>query len=480
MPEQPEEDLVPPPKIMRKRLNGVYRADSGFHGPTRRYVLIVALLVGLASVPTLAAITAGSSELAGGKTDTMDIPLLPPASPGPIRGASPSATRASSAPPPADARVGSSPSTAPDSSSSGAGAAPPPVAGVAGAAVRAGRLVGRAGERRPRRGSGPSSSTGSVRREQGDAFGYADGRRKPSGASGATGSDKPPAGPDETGGTPDETSGTPDTPSMVAFPALPGMPVVPRLPAVGGRSAHPHSDSNDLSDIDRSPGDPSDGADHDSDAAAPGAGDQAQDLGDRDKAQGSGGRDQAQDSGAGDQAQDSGDRVQVRDSGAGDQVRDSGDGDQVRDSGAGDEAQDSGDRVQVRDPGDGDQPSDEEPSHRHRPDWPGDRRCEKQVIVNRRRSTDRSEHSRRKAVADRPQNIRPASILERSYAPGGQNIRRLIPEARTDDNQIATGSYRGSHRAGSMHHADDTPAQRRSSRVGRHHAEPTEDVSGHW
>nr|WP_296069920.1 hypothetical protein [uncultured Actinoplanes sp.] len=97
------------------------------------------------------------------------------------------------------------------------------------------------------------------------------------------------------------------------------------------------------------------------------------------------------------------------------------------------------------------------------------------------RSTDRSEHRRRSAVAERPQNARPASILERGYANNGYHGRRLIPEARTEENQIANHSYRGSHRAGSMHHADDhTPAQRRSSRVGRHHAEPTEDLSGRW
>ena len=57
MPEQPDGGLVPPVKVLRKRVNGVYRAD-GFSGPTRRYVLVVALLVGLASLPTLAAITA--------------------------------------------------------------------------------------------------------------------------------------------------------------------------------------------------------------------------------------------------------------------------------------------------------------------------------------------------------------------------------------------------------------------------------------
>ena len=81
----PEEDdgLIPPLKVMRKRLNGVYSAD-GFSGPTRRYVLIVALLVGLASVPTLAAITAAPLE-DGSNTGAMDVPLLPPMSSGPVQ-----------------------------------------------------------------------------------------------------------------------------------------------------------------------------------------------------------------------------------------------------------------------------------------------------------------------------------------------------------------------------------------------------------
>ncbi|GIE07493.1 hypothetical protein [Paractinoplanes durhamensis] len=86
-------------------------------------------------------------------------------------------------------------------------------------------------------------------------------------------------------------------------------------------------------------------------------------------------------------------------------------------------------------------------------------------------------------MTERPRNVRPASILERSYAShaapvAGQN-RRHIPETRGEDNQFTGNSYRGSHRAGSMHHADETPAQRRSSRVGRHHADSTEDLSGY-
>ena len=49
-----------------------------------RYVLVVALLVGLASLPTLAAITAGSNELDDGTTGAMDVPFLPPPSAGPV------------------------------------------------------------------------------------------------------------------------------------------------------------------------------------------------------------------------------------------------------------------------------------------------------------------------------------------------------------------------------------------------------------
>src|SRR3954453_8913636 len=114
VPDQPDDDLVPPLKVMRKRLNGVYRADTGFSGPTRRYVLTVALLVGLASVPTLAAITAGSNELADGRTDTMDVPFLPPASPGPVRTSPiplPSSSPSSSSGSPRPFASSSSPST---------------------------------------------------------------------------------------------------------------------------------------------------------------------------------------------------------------------------------------------------------------------------------------------------------------------------------------------------------------------------------
>ncbi|MGX6604484.1 hypothetical protein ACWKSP_20465 [Micromonosporaceae bacterium Da 78-11] len=75
-------------------------------------------------------------------------------------------------------------------------------------------------------------------------------------------------------------------------------------------------------------------------------------------------------------------------------------------------------------------------------------------------------------MTERPHNVKPARILERSYANSSYNSRRLIAETRTDENQIANRSYNGSHRADSMHHSGEhSAAQQRSSRVGRHHAD---------
>jgi hypothetical protein len=83
-------------------------------------------------------------------------------------------------------------------------------------------------------------------------------------------------------------------------------------------------------------------------------------------------------------------------------------------------------------------------------------------------------------MAERPQNVRPASIRDIGYAAGGHNSRRVIPEARGEGNQITNRAYRGSHRAASLHADDQTSAQQRNSRVGRHHAEPTEDLRSRW
>ncbi len=82
-------------------------------------------------------------------------------------------------------------------------------------------------------------------------------------------------------------------------------------------------------------------------------------------------------------------------------------------------------------------------------------------------------------MAERPHNIRPTAILERSYANGGNHGNRATPETRSEENQ--NRSYRGNHRAGSQHHADEqTAEEQRNSRVGRHHADHSEDLSDRW
>jgi hypothetical protein len=380
VPDQPEDNLAPPVKIMRKRLNGVYRADAGFSGPTRRYVLIVALLVGMASVPTLAAITAGTNELADGKTDTMDIPVLPPVSPGPIRtgvgspSGSPQALPPSGLPP-------NSPFVRPKPSV--------PPSGVKADKTRSGRA-------RDKQSSGwhkiPKSSTPAPRRLD---------RHVPSPAKAtghATGGDgRAERAPRKTGGG-SKASWKPTRDSLEDIAGLPAVPAEPEEPAIRPIRTDEDPCRNRRSE---------------------------------------------------------------------DRGRDS----ENRGGHSGERGGHSG----------------EEDSGRRRARGKGRHEAQphriKQVIrsIVSDRSTGRSEQRRRSSVAERPHNARPASILERGYANNGYHGRRLIPGARTEGNQIANHSYRGSHRAGSMHHADDhTPAQRRSSRVGRHHAEPTEDLSGRW
>ncbi len=382
MPDQRDDDdhPVPPIKVMRKRLNGVYQADTGFSGPTRRYVLIVALLVGLASLPTLAAITAGSRELSEGRTDTMDIPFLPPASSGPVQ-QQPSVlpTQLPSAEP--------DPSVEPDPDALGGTAQG--AAQSADAAVRAGRLIGQAGKRKPATTGTHGGRKATTKTRVDDSRGSSPrAGRKPGGSSRDDS--------DSTGGSRDEPA------HWGRKPFVPGLPSVPADESVDAEPPPPRKPVvPDLPDVPDDP-DPSDEPEPDP----------------------------------------------------------------------------------VDEPADEDQASDEDDDESD----DQSRWCEESKPSGkthrseaRHRSRDRSEHSRRSAVAERSNNIRPTSILERSYANSGSHTHRLIPEARSEENQIANRSYRGSHRAGSLHHADDqTAAQQRSSRVGRHHAEHNDDSSHRW
>jgi hypothetical protein len=78
-------------------------------------------------------------------------------------------------------------------------------------------------------------------------------------------------------------------------------------------------------------------------------------------------------------------------------------------------------------------------------------------------------------VTERPQNVRPARSAERTH-----NSHRYQQAGEGGQTATAARAYRGSHRAERMHGVDDrTGAHHRSSRVGRHHAEP-QDHQNRW
>jgi hypothetical protein len=66
-----------------RRIAGVHRAE-GLGGPTRRYLLIVGLLAGTASLPILVAISAGSATVGGSIVADGTTPFIAPPSEGPV------------------------------------------------------------------------------------------------------------------------------------------------------------------------------------------------------------------------------------------------------------------------------------------------------------------------------------------------------------------------------------------------------------
>lgn len=198
MPEQPDDDgLVPPIKVMRRRLNGVYSAEHGFAGTTRRYVLIVAMLVGLASLPTLAAITAGSQELDDNRGRAMDTPFIPPASSGPVR--------------------------VPPFASQGPGAPSPDATASDGSSLPGGPGVvrGHAQEQKAR----PDRHGQSTRRRAPAAAGHGSASRGPRPSSHGSGGSSGGSGP--SAGRPAGHRPPASVPSAVGLPQLPVKPVVP-------------------------------------------------------------------------------------------------------------------------------------------------------------------------------------------------------------------------------------------------------------
>ena len=82
-------------------------------------------------------------------------------------------------------------------------------------------------------------------------------------------------------------------------------------------------------------------------------------------------------------------------------------------------------------------------------------------------------------MTERPKNIRATDSSY--YGNERYNSRRHISDGRGEENQIANLAYRGSHRADSLHHTEDqSDADRRNSRVGRHHADQPDDYADRW
>ncbi|OZV80059.1 hypothetical protein CA850_15185 [Micromonospora echinospora] len=87
-----ENDGPGPPLLGRHRAAGAagYRRVVGAHrapgspGPTRGYLFTVALLAGTASMPILAAISAGSATVGGTALPKADTPFIPTPSRGPV------------------------------------------------------------------------------------------------------------------------------------------------------------------------------------------------------------------------------------------------------------------------------------------------------------------------------------------------------------------------------------------------------------
>ncbi|MFI7596339.1 hypothetical protein [Actinoplanes sp. NPDC049681] len=444
MSQQPNDDgLVPPIKVLRKRLNGVYSAE-GLTGPTRRYVLLVVMLVGLASLPTLAAITAGSNELADGGSTVTDVPFIPPASSGPVR-----------IPP----------------SSAGTDSPGPPIQGQA-----------------QNRKTRPSGYAGSTRHRSAEGEGTHR-RGLPAGWAAKPGKSHRPLHRDES----DEGAGGSG-------------------PGVGGSDPDTGDDGRGV-DQENDGDDPqnADGGDSQGDDGNGSQGDDGNDS--------QGGADGGSDS-DGDDSQGDDDGWQNDDGWGRDD--DSGDQDQDQDQDQGQDPQDPDDDPDlppvepVRPPWCADRSQcSSRPSHHHRPDRSPHKQCEdanhrahwshhqegrrrivtvhieptgrhgrrstvtetrraeqpkrlKKIVSHRWAAPARSDTSRRSAMAERPQNVKSAADADRTH-----NSHR---HHRTADAR----AYRGSHRAESMHRTGGSynAALQRSSRPGRHHADP--DHTNRW
>jgi hypothetical protein len=436
-----DDDFARPLKVLRRRLNGVYREDLGFSGPTRRYVLMVAMLVGLASVPTLAILTTGSSEITGdGRTGAMDVPFLPPAGTGPVRPAPmPPAPGMPSLPVTSKTTQGYGESPHPASS-------PPPVVSAeprpGGSRVTAVPVPGASSGADAADTAGPSRASGPGSTEPSWASGP--GSSRASSPRGAAGPSRVSSHRDSAGPSRVSSSRGAAGPSRVSSPrgaagpsrasagrgkrhvprggspaARSPIPAVPGLPLVPEEDVLPEpvlpDDFPTVPDLPDIPDEPDRSRDDDNDDS--GNSDQP-DKPDKHHCE---------------KATTTHERSSRRHS----------------------------DRAATTQRPAGDPPGRDDRS-----------------TVHDRRSTDRPRVSRRSAVAERPHNIRPSRTLEQGHYDGNLNVvRRLLTESNSEENRRANRPYRGMHRAEHTNYPEErNPSYDRSTRVGRHHADPNPDA----
>jgi hypothetical protein len=498
----PEEDesRMPPLKVMRRRLNGVYSAE-GFRGSTRRYVLIVAMLVGLASVPTLAAITAETLK-DGSHSGAMDVPLMPAPSTGlvmPQPGSAstlPTASRGTGPAPPAPVLPpASSPASGPSS------AAPIPSEPVS-SGPAGGPVHGQAGKQSTR----PSTSDNSEKDPENDSSGRGsasvDGSQG-SGSPTATGSHGPSSGgvtshnpgwgvPSSAGSSSAGSgSGSGLDNSDTDGPDLGGSGSgVSGLGDSGADSSGPESPSSSSESPSSGSGSSGSGSSGSgsSGSGSSGSGSSGTSSSASDGSRPHGSRSHRSQDDDSDGYDSGSSRPQgphahgSRNNGSHSSGSD--------DSGAGDEAHkpdDSDHKVHQPWCNDRDDCS-SRPSHHHRPDR--SRHCQCDELPHQAGNSQASRagqrrtavsfasqppvarcgpvSNRRSAVTECPQNLRPARTTDRTQ----NSHRHQFAHAQTD---AADLSYRGSHR---VEHSRRTEEQR-NSRVGHHHTADRHH-SGRW
>ncbi|KUL26433.1 hypothetical protein [Actinoplanes awajinensis] len=77
-------------------------------------------------------------------------------------------------------------------------------------------------------------------------------------------------------------------------------------------------------------------------------------------------------------------------------------------------------------------------------------------------------------MTERQPHVNAARLLEYGH-PEGRNVRRSMVQPRSEESRLTNRPYRGHHRAEHTLDDENLSALQRSSRMGRHHADPASD-----